>query len=82
MPHKRSRASHESRIVGGQAWISSQGEPSPSVHLEPSAVLFSLESVRSALLTLSIPWLKQAARRLRQILQDIEKVIEDAEKDP
>ena len=81
MPHNRSRASHEARTVGGQAWVSSQGEPSPSLHPEPSAVLFSLESFRSALLTLNLPWLKVAARRLRQILQDIEKMFEDAEQE-
>ena len=79
MPHKRSRASHEARTAGVQVFVSVQGEPLPSVHPEPAAVLFSLETLRSALLTLNITWLKVAARRLRQILADIEKVIEDAQ---
>ena len=79
MPHKRSRASHEARTVGVQAFVSAQGEPLPSVHPEPAAILFSLEAFRSALLTLNITWLKVAARRLRPILADIARIIEDAE---
>ena len=78
MPHRRSRASHEAHAVGVVVHTAAQGEPACTTS-DPTAVLFALEALHSASRTLSISYLRIAARRLRQAFADIERIIETVE---
>ena len=79
MPHKRSRASFERRASTAEERIPVTDPPLPSAHPAPTAVLLTLESLRAALSSLNSSWLKFAARRLREILVEIDTLPDHAE---
>ena len=76
MPHKRSRGIVEARLASHEARQAPEDVYRlPSEHPAPSAVLFSIEVLGRALLTLNRSWLSVAARRLRAILENVDTIL-------
>ena len=80
MVHKRSALAKEARQASHTASrqaqaVSAAGEDSYPCHPDPSAVFFALEPLRRSLLTLPVVLLRAAARRLREILAEIDLLI-------
>ena len=77
MPHKRSRADLEARGSEQRARV----DAPCLVDRSPEAILWLIESVRAALPSLPLPWLRQALRRLRSIVSDLEFLVQRSEPD-
>ena len=78
MVHKRSAAAKEARRAsdGAKGYIAPGGDIPAKP--DPAGTVYALEPLRRALLSLLIHFLVQAARRLREILIEIEGVIDQA----
>ena len=75
MVHKRSTAAKEARRASdGAKGYRPPGGDIPA-NPDPAGTIYALEPLRRALLSLPIHFLVQAARRLREILIEIEGVI-------
>ena len=83
MVHKRSALAKEARQVSSTASREARAVPtaelgegeSYALYPGPSAVIFALEPLRRSLLSLPITFLRAAARRLREILAEINTLI-------
>ena len=75
MPHKRSRAEVEAR---DSERLARQSTPCLSGDRSPEVILWSLEALRAVLPSLPLAWLRQALRRLRIIVSELEVLVERA----
>ena len=73
MPHKRSRAELEAR---DSERLARQTVPCLTGDRSPEAILWSLEALRAVLPSLPLAWLRQALRRLRIIVSELEVLVE------
>ena len=75
MVHKRSVAAEEARKAssGAKRYVAPGGDI--PANPDPAGTLYALEPLRRALLSLPVHFLIQAARRLREMLLEVEGVI-------
>ena len=75
MPHKRARADALARDT---EHFARRGSPLVTGDHTPEAVLWHLEALRAVLPSMPLVWLRQALRRLRIIVSEIEVLVEMA----
>ena len=74
MPHKRSREQACARETGHEA--PRTPSPVPVADPSPAAILWGLETLRATLIGLSRAWLRLALLRMRQIVAEIEILVD------
>ena len=74
MPHKRRREQACARETGHEAQRTPA--PVPVAYSSPAAILWGLETLRASLIGLNRAWLRQALLILRQLVAEIENLVD------